>query len=312
MIPAFECADHEFKFWQAMKTQRVPVKFAYAGSAAETHDRSAALTTYQALARATRTEVAALNYAIPPGGKEELAICEIGPGNAIHSIQFLHALQNSGYVLHSYLGLDFSASLLKIAIERLMASFHSFPFWSATWDFEAGPAPAISHWRPVRGRILLPFLGQTLGNSENAHLVLSNVHASTQPGDILLTGVALLGDQSEDQILSSYRSDLFTKAVLEPLRMAGVDPASGEFCLGFSREQRAVIGEFLFHNKSVLEHRGEHFTFEAGDAIQCFFSRRFLTGELEGILRQTLWSVLGSTFDEDHSHVVVASVSKSR
>jgi L-histidine Nalpha-methyltransferase len=307
LMTRFETVDHESEFWRALKARRVPVKFAYTGEAAYTLDRVAAQDGYKSVAGTTELEVSALETVTRPQSRASWPVCDVGPGNALHSNRFLQFMQNAGYKVGAYLGLDFSSSLLNIAIQRLSESFPEVTFAGSVWDFEASPTVAIANWRPRNESVLISLLGQTLGNPDDPVAVLRNLHASSLSDDILLIGVSLLGNQNDDEILSPYRNDIFRDAILRPLQMMGLDPSHGEFRLSFRREKAAVIGYFVFNTAATLERHGEHCKFEKGEKIECFFSRRFLSGELESMLAASRWNVHSSTYDRSRSHVVVAS-----
>ena len=153
---------------------QLPLKYAYAGSAAHTHDALARQASYASVVGAEEVRSAAAFLSDHPAGQ----IVEIGPGNEQYSAALLTADRWRG----RYLALDFSRTLLAIAAGRLRSGLAGAATVStAFWDVEQGPTTAIAEWRQGDAPLVVLFLGQTLGNVEDVPATLRNIRESLRP-----------------------------------------------------------------------------------------------------------------------------------
>lgn len=303
----FESQQHEESIWRALKARVVPLKFAYAGSAAHTHNRLASQGSYQHVAIATDAEV---HSAVGLLGSRiaDISICEIGPGNGIHTVAFLRAFRQAGALVPGYLGLDFSKELLDILKTRLQHDEPGLATHFHAWDFETEPTSVIGAWRRMSATLLIMMIGHTIGNPESPVSCLRNLYASAQPGDFLLLSAMLRGTDTPANLVQPYLNDVFTAAALEPLRMCGLNLAEGKFRARWDESASSVIGEFVLDIAQSVSHRGETLQFEPGSTIRCFLSRRFQENEIVAILSDAGWVVMGCCLSQDASHVAVTAI----
>jgi L-histidine N-alpha-methyltransferase len=234
-----------------------------------------------------------------------LHLAEIGPGNGEHSAVFLSALQKEGYRIESYLGLDFSESLMAIAKDRLQVDLSTTSVAFARWDFEGTSTHVFADARPTSGRTTCLLLGHTLGNPESPENVLRHIQQSLSVGDSLTLSVALRGSGPVDDLLLPYLNPVFSAAALEPLRMGGIDTARGEFSLTFDETRSAVVGLFTFREKQILVSTAGSLSFETGDQIRCFLSRRFTAHSIEQLVDRGGWNVRYQSVSESGSHLAL-------
>jgi len=281
----------------------LPLRYAYAGSAAYAHDRLARSNGYRSVVgwaelvvRATECDgmaAAALSRMV-----------DIGPGNGVRTVVLLRALADHGPRGRSYLGLDFSATLLGMACDRIRDSLGgTVSLQSGVWDLEAGRSARIDRWRCGLGRdgpVVAFMLGHTLGNVDSAEQVLGHVHGSLRPGDTLVAGVTLQPpDADHSAMLEPYRTDAFVKAALEPLRAVGVALDDIEFGVRFT--DGAVVGEAVFRRKVRLGFS----TVQAGHVLRCFRSRRFAMSDVMSMLERTGFRTRAVIVDERREQAVV-------
>ena len=302
----FETRQHESEMWECLRNRSVPLKFAYAGDSAKTHDRLAHRSTYKEVVRSAELETSILQKynrvkRIPT------AICEVGPGNGMHSLILFRQLKRYGIVSVSYLLLDFSRVLLQIARKNLRVVTSGTRVHEATWDFESRPSQAIRNWRKGHNALLILLLGQTLGNINSPITALKNLARSANVGDLLLIGVTLAGSKSQSTELDAYRNITFTRAATQPLVSAGISAKTGEFQLRYESSPKAVVGEFVFRIPVVLRRGRRILRFAKGERIRCFVSRRFLVPEVIKILHSTKWNPIEYATDMSRSHLVVLS-----
>lgn len=296
----FESIAHEREIWECIKRKTVPLKFAFAGDAAETHDELAKSKKYHENITSLQVEKDILQ-GMGSNLQKYNQVCEIGPGNAHHTITLLNFLSDLGYLPDDYLALDFSRNLLDIGMGRIKEQFPSLTTDSETWDFEKQPTDAIRRWRSD-DPVLSLFIGSTLSNMASPVNVFKNIRDSHTDGDLLLLEVALWNDSPTDEILDGYRTDVFRNAALEPLLMAGIDEDCGCFELTLDRNERSVYGEFVFHEEFELSYDGESLRFEPGSSITCFRSKRFIDNEVRSILKEANWRVTNSLISSQNTY----------
>ena len=282
------------------------MRYAYAGSAAFTHDRLARSDGYRSVIGSVELEVRALesdNSAVAALSR----VVEIGPGNGVHTVALLRSLAARGMRCRSYLGLDFSATLLGLACDRIRDEFGSkVSLQSAVWDMEAGRSARIDRWRCGLGRdgpVMACMLGHTLGNVESGEQALGHVHSSLRPGDMLVTGVTLRPpDADHAVVLAPYRTEVFRAAALEPLRAAGVAAGDIEFDVHFA--DGAVVGKVVFLRKV----RVGWLTVPSGHELRCFCSRRFAMKDVLSLLERTGFEIRTAIVDDQAEHAVVLAL----
>lgn len=296
----FESEAHEEEIWECIKQGTVPLKFAFAGDAAKTHDELGKSEEYHENISSIQVEKDLLQ-ALGPNHGDISHICEMGPGNAYHSITLLDVLSDLGHLPDNYLALDFSRDLLDIAMERIKNQHPTLTIDSSTWDFEKQPTDTIQTWRsndPVLGL----FVGSTLSNMASPVAVFEHFRESLRTGDFLLVEVALWNDPPTDEVLDGYRTEVFRNAALEPLFMAGIDEKSGHFELSLSRDERVIYGEFVFDEQAMLSYNGESCQFDPGSAITCFRSKRFLDEEVQSFFDAAGWNVVNSSVSTENTY----------
>lgn len=266
----FESAEHRSTFVAQARAGRVSLKYAYSGSAAVTHNALAEESSYHSVVGEAELERSCLLAA----GVLVRDVCELGPGNGVHSSALLRALAPS---VERYLALDFSADLLEICRSRIEAAAPSAEVRCATWDVESGPTVAIDRWRS--GQTVCWFIGHTIGNLHDPVTALRNIEASLRPGDVLLVSAALRANGGED-LLDPYRNPVFTAAALEPFRMLGIAVPDSAFELDVDHEG-TITGRV---NLELCENIPSDLS-GAPSAIECFRSRRFDSEDLIALLR---------------------------
>jgi L-histidine N-alpha-methyltransferase len=294
----FESDEHRRLFLDHLKRRDLPLKFAYAGSAAYTHDELAKTASYRVVAGEAKTEARLLaGHQVPT--TEPLQLAEIGPGNGTHSAILIKELGvwAPGPVTR-YLALDFSRNLLNLAV-RAISSSTTADVRVHVWDVESGPTEAVGTWR-TPGRVVALLLGSTLGNLHDPVVALRHLRASVEKGDLLLMGAALLPTPvDERQILQPYEQPVFRAAALEPLRAIGIDTDDCGFRVWLDG---ATVRADALLTKAV---RVDGLMVERGTRIRCFQSRRFTRAELEIALQEAAWQPLSHVAAENKAQMTI-------
>ena len=297
----FESQAHCGRFAEGLRNRLIPLKLAYTGSAAQTHDRLARSAGYQQVIGPVVDEVKVCRQTLgavhPPP-----QIVEIGPGNGVHSAAFLTEIANGAAVAGRYLALDFSRSLLQMARRRIEETCgEHIDVATALWDIEQGECSIIDEWREGGEPIVICLLGNTIGNVEDPVGALQNIAASAREGDLLLISVTLAApSRGSRSMLAPYETEVFEAAVLEPFAMAGIPRESLKLSLSAADDVVEgvvqVIDPISFEGVEVPE----------GEQIRCFVSRRFTESTVGPLLMKSGWEPEYQADSGDH--LVVAAV----
>jgi L-histidine N-alpha-methyltransferase len=301
-MKGFESERHERELWQYLQENVVPLKFAFAGEAARKHDAFAKSDDYEDNITPVETELELINRHSEIL-HECTQVCDIGPGNGLHTKLLLDRVSAINTAAIEYLAVDFSQTLLQIATNRISEAFPKLTIETATWDIERSPTDVLEKWRS-KGPLLLLFLGSTLCNPSAPSEVLENIYASATQGDLLLVELAVHQNDSTGDIPNEYQSESFRESVLEPLRMGGINTDRGHLDMRVSPADQAVYGYFVFDDSCVIKYQNSVLRFTEGDSIRCFQSHRFSDSEIRGMFRQSGWEFISVEQSEDESHSV--------
>ncbi|MFC5751257.1 L-histidine N(alpha)-methyltransferase [Actinomadura rugatobispora] len=289
--------DAEFRrFIAHLRERRIPAKYLYAGSAAALHARFAIEYSEEYVDGRVDHEIATLLAAQGAAGPPR-QICDIGPSNGAHTLQFLRRYGEMGGQVTRYLGLDFSEPLLRVARRRLeyvLPAEHAF----GQWDAELLPSERIESWR-TDDVVLICFLGNTLGNVDDPVGVLRNLRSSVREGDRLLLGVyATPVAESAGDAMRTYTHPAVRQMIKEPLTWVGVTDEL--FDLSVVHEPGAIHARIRLRESIVVK----GIRFEAGEEIHCFTSRRFDAGLVADLLRRSGWELERWTREGAIDHLV--------
>jgi len=301
----FENPDHLAAVRYGISIGQLPLKFAYAGSAAFTHNALARSSGYLGVIGSSTFEVDALGAVAPYAGLPS-AMVEIGPGNGVHTAASLSLLFDRGAEIVQYLGLDFSQTLLAICRRRLVEVFGSrLAVDIGVWDVERAPSRLIDEWRGPEP-VVVGLFGQTLGNVEDIPRTLTNIYDSIRADDVLVVSVTLWGDHmSTDDLLAPYRAPAFRLAVLEPIRAAGVPLDDVELRVRVA--DATVLGEAVFGAPVDVD----GLNLPAGHLVRCFRSYRFSPTQVPALFDRSLWSLNRVMVDREGAHAVAICTRKA-
>lgn len=271
-----QCSD----FLSSLVEGYVPLKFAYVGSAAHTHDLLASTEGYAAIVGSVKEEIRVLSDGLLQSGeKVPLNLVELGPGNGRHTGAFISEL-SSVLPFSKFELMDYSKTLVELASQRLSEVHPSVEFntsqidledCSSDLDFGQGDDPT-----------LILMFGNTLGNVESWKESLGHLFDGMRPNDILFTSYAVYDPKVDPSVyLDGYRTDELRNAALEPLVMTGADSASVEFVVSFDAEQLAIVGKATFLAETVISCSDMEVRQSSGSSVRCFLSRRFLPDVME-------------------------------
>ncbi|AVT28195.1 hypothetical protein C6361_00300 [Plantactinospora sp. BC1] len=297
-----ESSFHRQAIIESISAGALPLKFAYAGSAAYTHDHYASGVDYTAMMASAANESDIL-LSLGLGAATVGGIAELGPGNGLHTVTFLRHLAARGLRFRRYLAIDFSATLLEIACDRLRSSFDDdFLVETSVWDFEDLPLSCVERWRAGEEPVLVCLLGHTLGNVEDPSRALGNLAAGLRNGDVLLASVLLRQPAAlVESTMTAYRTHAFRCAALEPLIACGLRPSDLELVLRYV--DSTVVGEVTL----LRDARVEGLDLAGGHHFRCFLSRRFTCDEVVRLIENAGWSIRAARVDETRHHMTVAA-----
>lgn len=297
-LEAFETAAQAAAFWSDLRAGKAPLKYAYVGSAALTHDRLARTSNYSETVGEVALEADAIGSITP----HPVQLVEVGPGNGAHTRALLAALQTRGVRYSRYLGLDYSGVLLRMAADAIVAPFAPLEVTTHQVDIETERLDVVGKWRK-RGAILMASIGNTIANVEDPPAVLRRLREAATEGDYLAIGFATPPPVGTDPV-KAYLTPEFRAAALEPLRMAGIPTGSGEFRMWYDSEERAVRACFRLGETVTLHFGEERFVAKEGATIDVFTSRRRSVSETEEMLSEAGWSIMSSHAAEGHGAII--------
>jgi SAM-dependent methyltransferase len=272
----------------------LPLKFAFVGSAAGTHDRLARSVGYQEVAWNANRFVRAIKPFI---GLAPLSILEIGPGNGVQSAQVLHLLRK-GHVVRRYTCIDFSSVLMRRAEGELQKTRVHVERRYHTVDIERLALGATYPWLG-RSTNLVLLLGNTICNLEDPGAVLRDLSLRMPRRAILLFNIGLYDTAKSDfDYIRPYRTKEFLEAVLEPLKALDVAADTGMLRLAFDRAAQSV----LVHCQSSFG--GDQGVPGMPPDIRCFISRRYTRLQVERLVRCGGWHLRRITADPQRGQFI--------
>lgn len=145
-------------------------------------------------------------------------------------------------------------------------------------------------------------LGHTLGNVDDPRTVLRNIRDSCDSGDFLLLSVATQPPRIDGSLLRPYQSDEFREMMFEPLRILGLKVDDLTLRLGFDEDGNVfgdvqIARQITFHGVNITP----------GQALRCFYSRRFRPAELTRLLANAGWTHLVSKRSENYHQLSILS-----
>jgi hypothetical protein len=281
---AFESEVQLHNYVDALENGVLPLKFAYIGAAAYTHDKLARSKEYGLVDTETNlitSQLASLVAKQCRGGS--LGVFDVGSGNGLKGCHVIHALSRHFHVDY-YVALDYSNTLLSIASHNLATCAADLKLQLRQVDFEEWPfGNDVSLSRDCKTDVttLYLLLGNTIGNPFNRRRTISNLRLSMDLGDLLIVGFELYHEAREAEMLSQYRNQPFYDAVFTPLTFAGLQPTDGDLSVDFNHDTKSVEVRFTIHQDTRIWYAlGNHLDLLGGKPLLIFTSHRFDLDEL--------------------------------
>lgn len=304
---AFEKQEQIEEYLAAIKQRKFPLKYAYTGRAAYTHDKLVRSQEYGlAYTEAALIQNRFASSILPKLTGIGLNVIDVGSGNGIKALVVLKLLHQKFSNLR-YVGLDYSKELLNIAVTNISKKNPMLDIFTYQIDFE------INHFREIIKKVqketgysnLFLFLGHTLGNV-NPIRTLLNIRNSMGIRDTLLAGVELYQPDKVDYTIKHYRNEPFYNAVFNLLTFAGFERGDGTIDVSFNELKKDVEVYFQFTKDiSVQISLCEAIEFKKGERLLIFFSHRFNEMEIGEIFRLAGLNVLDIMFDNDHVYAII-------
>jgi len=311
----FERSSQISEFVQGLKNRFLPLKFAYIGPAAFTHDQLVRSPSYRlsdiesSLIRNSFYKNIVSNIGL---SKKSINFIDIGSGNGLKAITVLDIFFNEQFSVN-YLALDYSQNLLDIAKNNIVNAFPSFEHTSAeVVDFENDSfSDIIKKYLPNDRFSLLTLFGHTLGNPLNPTKVLANIRNSMiYSNDCgFCIGIELFDPTKVKEILANYQNKAFHKAVFNPLTFVGLSQKNGALNINFNYETKNVEVHFEIHQKTRIDCGSFGYVdFEEGDNILLFLSHRFNLDTLRQNLIDARFETRASILDSKTNYSLLLSM----
>lgn len=293
----FEARAHKAAVLHAVDQGKLPLKFAYAGSARKTHERLSRSEAYKASNWKVDSEIARLRSI---GAPEQLQIIDFGPGDGIHTSHILRALA-AGSEVTRYTGVDFSRSLF-VQARRVLAAEHPNLQVDFQWADLEQPFSLI-HDPTIACPVLFLAIGGLLGNVEDHASAALNIFEALSSGSLGLVSVsALLPCVNAEEYVEPYRTSVFRDAALEPLRAAGYSLDDAALTLDWDVNARAVVGVTELPAGVEDDRRGNPPQRPADSTgrrqVRVFLSRRFALTDISELLESVGFAIIDIGTDE--------------
>jgi len=304
----FERLEQISQYIDCLRNKRLPLKFAYIGKTAHTHDKLVRSNEYKLSDNEGRLirdklAIAQISNQINPEG---FNLIDIGAGNGVKATNIISSILVKNIAVN-YIALDYSDELLKIAKRNLLESFPTLEIQTALIDFEQRQFQDELdniHFYSTFEKIYL-FLGTTLGNPFDRMRTLENIRNSINNGEKLLIGVELYDENKIDDVLSHYCNTPFYNAVFNPLTFAGLSPEDGKLEVVFNKGTRNVEVHFIINEKiSVIHNENAVIEFNQYDDLLIFISHRFTKAELLSDLGNLDFSVSSILLDDESNYAL--------
>ncbi|WP_170347659.1 L-histidine N(alpha)-methyltransferase [Ruegeria atlantica] len=296
----FESEKQCSEFLSCLMDGYVPLKFAYVGSAAHTHDLLASTEGYGAIVGSVKEEISALREGLLKiDCMVPFNVVELGPGNGRHTGAFIAEL-SSVLTFSKFELIDYSKTLVDLASQRLSDVYPNIEFNTSQADLEDYESN-IEFGKGDDPNLILLF-GNTLGNVESWKKSLQHLFDGMRSNDILFTSYAIYDPKVEPSVyLDGYRTSELRNAALEPLVMTGADTSSVEFVVSFNAEQSAIVGKATFLSETVISCSGKEVPQPTGSSVRCFLSRRFSPLVMKGAFESIGFELLAHVPSADQS-----------
>lgn len=307
----FDDARQSRAFVAALKSRRLPLRFAYVGPAAASHARLVECCAYQlSTTESELIKTAAADLARSFGFAEGANVIDVGAGTGQKAVAAIAAF-NGYFPTAAYVAIDYSQELLIHATRVVGAAYPRIgKIASVHLDFEECRIEPQRSLFPQLPRLpnLFLFLGHTLGNSSDRVRTLSNIANALSLNDKLVIGVELFDCARPSACLRQYDHEVFRDAVFAPLTFVGLTRRDGTLEVRFNTFQRDIESWFSFAHEVRISIAGsETASFETNDSILLGISHRFDLDEVSHLCSSVGLKVLGVQRDEARSYCLLVT-----
>lgn len=304
----FERSMQVIEYRDAIKSRFLPLKFAYIGRAAHTHDELVRSHEYGIADTEANLIRAKLLSIIPDELKRNgVNIIDIGSGNGLKATHIIKIFLKEKTTVR-YFALDYSSELSSIALRNIESIMPSMALKSFIVDFETAMfSDVITN---VNQNSNFPnfflLLGHTLGNPAMRDMALMNIAKSMSHESFLLTGVELYDSAKIASILEHYKNEPFYRAVFNPLTFCGIQNDDGFLDIKFNHKTRNVEVYFEFVRDFSSEISPfEGIAFKKGERLLIFLSHRFDRTDLGNLFAQAGLRIQKTVQSDDQSYLLV-------
>ena len=217
-------------------------------------------------------------------------------------VAFLNALSECA---PQYFPIDVSSHALEACSRELGAFANVFPIHADYFD----GLRELARRRPANTRLLLLFLGSTLGNLERAEQIdfLESVHSMFSPGDFFLVGADLVKDR--ERMLAAYDDPTGVTAAfninllgrMNRELQASFDLRSFVHEARWNEQERRVEMHLVSRCGQSVEIRALEVTvrFEAGESLWTESSHKFTLDDFQRLACESGFAMLNAWTDSE-------------
>jgi L-histidine N-alpha-methyltransferase len=265
----------------------LPSRFLYDARGSELFEHICQLPEYYL----TRTETAILRRVAPElrGLTGPVTLVELGAGSSVKTDHLLAAYAGNGDRVR-YVPVDVSASILRVAAERIEETFPSVNVAGVHGEYDRA-FPLLAAYAPT----MLLFLGSTVGNLNHAESVpfWRRVSAALPAGGWVLLGVDLVKDPAvleaayndSQGVTAAFTRNLFARMNRE--LGSAIDLGAVEHVARWNAAWQRMEISARFRSRQTIDvlPLGRRFVLEAGEQIMTEISRKFVLPDLRSYLQ---------------------------
>ena len=191
---------------------------------------------------------------------DEVNIVEIGPGNALPTIDFIKKIKPK-INLKKYIGIDISEGLLDQSIENISKEIDGLEFHKLALDIErdrVDSAFAYSYGEQKSVANIVLIIGGTILNSYEEKFILQNIKRSLSPDDFVIFNCNISNTENNLDFAKSYSPEAQVQDTWIP-RMLGIDVDNCEIVAEYDKNTHRKVEYLILDKDYTLEFQKENF-----------------------------------------------------
>lgn len=286
----------------------IPVKYIYFGKGAENWDRvykAGSLSKDSIVSEQGRLLHSRINEILNVALKaDKMNLIDIGCGNGMPAIPILEELMARGITIR-YVPIDISRKMIELATANVKGKIKGIEVKSIELDFERGNFSDFIYDLKSSGYSnFMLFLGNTLGNQQDTHRVLSNFRDSMSSSDFLLIGNQLTNVIRVEKILGHYAYSELGEIVYNLPKLIGIDEKNTLYKESWNEKMSRVEIRLVLKKEARVNIGKESLSMEKGEMLLVLISKKFTELSFSQLISEVGFRTALSMTSEDGSYIL--------